>query len=85
MQSENLMPCGHAVCKCLAETEDLFCSKACADAEGRQIVPYPCAHAECADNQPNTGRQNSSLLSTGEMQNAAVSTRCSVGPLAPRL
>ena len=63
MQSENLMPCGHAACKCLVETEDLFCSDACANAARRQIVPCPCAHPECAENEPNKG---GSLVLAGE-------------------
>ena len=51
MQSENLIPCAHASCRCLVETEDLFCSEACARARDRETFPCPCGHPECAENQ----------------------------------
>ena len=51
MQSANLIPCAHAPCRCLVETEDHFCGEACARARNRGSFPCPCGHPECAENQ----------------------------------
>ena len=48
MQSESLMKCGHGACRCLVETEDEFCSAACAQAKARGLETCECGHSECA-------------------------------------
>jgi len=51
MQSENLIRCAHAPCRCLVETEDLFCSAVCASSKDKHIIPCPCGHQECAESE----------------------------------
>jgi hypothetical protein len=47
MQSENLIKCAHAACRCLVEVEDEFCSQGCGDAKDAPGNHCPCGHPEC--------------------------------------
>jgi hypothetical protein len=47
MQSENLIKCAHASCRCLVAVEDQFYGPACANAKDAISSPCPCGHAEC--------------------------------------
>jgi hypothetical protein len=47
MQSESLMKCAHDPCRCLAETEDEFCSTFCARAKAQGRETCECGHPEC--------------------------------------
>jgi hypothetical protein len=47
MQSENLIQCIHAFCRCLVEVEDQFCSPGCGNAKNAISSPCPCGHPEC--------------------------------------
>ena len=67
MQSEKLMQCAHSAYKCLVETEDRFCSDACANADGHEITPCPCAHPECGENEPHVEKSDSCIAIAREV------------------
>ena len=67
MQSEKLMRCAHSLCKCLVETEDQFCSDACANANGHETTPCPCAHPECASSQADFEKSGANVAMAREI------------------
>ena len=39
--------CAHPVCRCIVETEEPFCSAACAELKNAPHAECPCGHPEC--------------------------------------
>jgi hypothetical protein len=47
MEANRFTKCAHPSCCCTVETEEPFCSAACAEARGAPQTNCPCGHAEC--------------------------------------
>jgi len=47
MTSNPIIKCSHLPCRCSVETDEPYCSEACADAKDMPQIQCPCGHPEC--------------------------------------
>ena len=48
MADKGVVKCRHRPCKCLVESDELYCGEACAALEHDGSTQCPCGHAECS-------------------------------------